>query len=196
MIRKIALGLALSTLTAASLAAVNPATLDKAKLTRAGLYMTATDANAHMLKHGAKTLFLDVRTRAEVSFLGMPLVADANVPYVEFNEWYAWDDAKKEFKLDMNSEFAAEVERRLTAKGLGKGDTVILMCRSGHRSSKAADLLTGLGYKNVYTMVDGYEGDKAADGARKGQRVVNGWRNADLPWSYGLDKAKMYKVSR
>jgi len=22
--------------------------------------------------------------------------------------------------------------------------------------------------------------------------VVNGWKNADLPWSYKLDKAKMY----
>ena len=29
-------------------------------------------------------------------------------------------------------------------------------------------------------------------GAKDGQRAVNGWKNADLPWTHILDKAKMY----
>ena len=35
---------------------------------------------------------------------------------------------------------------------------------------------------------------KAKAGEEKGQRTVNGWRNAGLPWTYKLDKMKMYKV--
>jgi hypothetical protein len=40
--------------------------------------------------------------------------------------------------------------------------------------------------------VDGYEGDKAKSGPNKGQRVVNGWKNNGLPWSYKLLATKMY----
>jgi hypothetical protein len=41
-------------------------------------------------------------------------------------------------------------------------------------------------------VVDGFEGDMAKDGPKAGQRVLNGWKNAGLPWSYQLDKSKMY----
>lgn len=57
---------------------------------------------------------------------------------------------------------------------------------------RAANLLSQLGYLNVYSVVDGFEGDVAATGPKQGQRVVNGWKNADLPWSYKLDKDRMY----
>lgn len=196
MVRKITFWLSLAVFSAEAAAAVDVQSLSKEKVTKSGLYLTAPDVSEHMQKHGNKTLFLDVRTRAEVNFLGMATLADANVPYSEINEWYAWNDKKKELKLEVNSDFASEVEKRLAAKGLSKSDTVILMCRSGQRSAKAADLLVELGYKNVYTVVDGYEGDKAKEGAHKGQRVVNGWKNAGLPWSYELDQAKMYRLGK
>jgi len=48
----------------------------------------------------------------------------------------------------------------------------------------------------VYSVVDGVEGDLAKDGPKAGQRVVNGWKNAGLPWSYTLEKKKMYKINR
>ena len=44
----------------------------------------------------------------------------------------------------------------------------------------------------MYSVAEGVEGDTAKDGAKAGQRVVNGWKNANLPWTYKLDKAKMY----
>jgi hypothetical protein len=56
----------------------------------------------------------------------------------------------------------------------------------------AANLLNLAGYSNVFTVTDGFEGDKAKQGPRKGERVVNGWKNANLPWSYKLDKKVMY----
>lgn len=166
--------------------------LDAKKQTKAGLYMHTKDAYKHTIENKDKTLFLDVRTKEEVQFLGMATVADANVPYMQNNDWFEWNDKGNNFKLVPNNSFAAEVERRLQAKGLTKNDTVIVMCRSGDRSSLAANILTDLGYKKVYSVVDGYEGDMAKDGPNKGRRMVNGWKNDGLPWSYDLDKAKMY----
>jgi hypothetical protein len=58
-------------------------------------------------------------------------------------------------------------------------------------SAEIATLLTQLGYSTVFSVVDGFEGDVAASGQKQGQRVVNGWKNADLPWSYKLDKDRM-----
>lgn len=155
------------------------------------LYLSASEA--YELATEEKVLFIDVRTRAEVNFLGMPTVADANIPYMELDPMYAWDEKKGVFKMDPNSGFVTEVEQRLQEKGLTRDSKVVLICRSGDRSAKAVDLLAKVGYKRVYSVVDGYEGDQAKDGPSKGQRVVNGWRNSNLPWSYELAKQKMYR---
>lgn len=162
------------------------------KRTKQALYLDAAEAHALKQQLGEKAYFVDVRTRGEVSYLGMPSMADAHIPYVEHPEDAPWDDKAGRFKLDVNSDFGPELVRRLTAKGLGKEDTIILMCRSGDRSARAANLLNELGYRKVYTVVDGFEGDLDKDGPKAGQRVVNGWKNAGLPWSYKLDKNKLY----
>jgi len=168
--------------------------LPKKKQTVLGLYLNPQQAYEIMQTNGAQTLFLDIRSRAEVNFLGTPTIADANVPYMELNDWYAWNAKSHGFKMEVNSEFADSVAARLTEKGLKKDSRIILMCRSGDRSAKAVDLLAKLGYRQVYSVTEGFEGDLANDGNQRGQRVVNGWKNAGLPWSYALDKNKMYKV--
>jgi rhodanese-related sulfurtransferase len=56
------------------------------------------------------------------------------------------------------------------------------MCRSGGRSAAAANALAKAGYTNVWSLVEGFEGDKDA----AGKRTANGWRNAGLPWDYKL----------
>ena len=86
----------------------------------------------------------------------------------------------------------AEFERRVKEKGLGKDATIIIICRSGDRTSKAQDRLAAAGYTKVYSIAEGFEGDTAKGGTQDGQRVVNGWKNAGLPWTYKLDKARMY----
>lgn len=85
-------------------------------------------------------------------------------------------------------DFVPEVNRRLRDKGLAKTDIVVLICRSGDRSSRGANRLAEDGFSRVYSVVDGFEGDTSSDG----RRTVNGWKNAGLPWSYRLDKARMY----
>lgn len=169
--------------------------LPKKKVTSLGLYMHPTDAMKYVQDNQEKVLFLDVRSREEVQFLGMPMLVDANIPYMQNSEWPEWNDTAKNFKMVPNSNFGAEVESRLTAKGLTKNDTVVLMCRSGDRSALAVNLLAKLGYTKVYSVTEGYEGDLAADGPKKGMRSVNGWKNDGLPWSYELDKKKIYSPS-
>lgn len=163
------------------------------KQTERGLYLTAKDA--YKLKsENPDVLFVDVRTRAEVTFLGMPQISDANIPYMMPGDWGNWDEKKKTFKLAPNSGFLLSMDELLKTKGASKETQIIVMCRSGSRSAKAVNLLTQSGYKNVYSVVDGFEGDKAKSGELIGQRVVNGWKNSGLPWSYKLDKDKMYDM--
>ena len=163
------------------------------KRTKLGLYLTPQQAY-DMKKANPKAVALfDVRTRAEAMYVGWPGDADALVPFVEHPELMTeWDDKRYMYKLEPNQDFVPELERRLKDMGLGKDATIILICRSGDRSSKAADRLQAAGYGKVYSVAEGVEGDTAKDGAKAGQRVVNGWKNANLPWTYKLDKAKMY----
>lgn len=172
--------------------AIDAASVPEIKRSQIGLYLTSAEAYEMALKEKDTILFVDVRTRAEVNFLGMPTVADVNIPYMELDNMYSWDEKKGVFKLEPNSGFVSEVQDRIQKKGLENNGKIIVMCRSGDRSAKAADLLAKAGYKNVYSVVDGYEGDVAKEGTHKGQRAVNGWRNANLPWSYSLTKDKMY----
>lgn len=172
--------------------ALDSSRVPEIKQSKAGLYLDAAEAYALKQQMGDRAYFVDVRTRAEVSYTGMAMVADAHIPYVEHPDDAPWDDKNRRFKLDVNNDFGPELARRLSARSLGKDDTLILMCRSGDRSARAANLLKELGYTKVYSVVDGFEGDLARDGAQAGQRVVNGWKNAKLPWSYQLDKEKLY----
>lgn len=185
---------ALLSLSLVSLAAADTGnSLPKKKQTQVGLYLTAKDA--YQLKSGkSDVLLVDVRTRAEIAFVGMPQISDANIPYAVPGDWDNWDEKKKTFKLEPNSGFLTSMEELVKAKGGNKETHIIVMCRSGSRSARAADLLSKNGYANVYTVVDGFEGDKAKSGDLKGQRVVNGWKNSGLPWSYKLDKEKMYDL--
>jgi rhodanese-related sulfurtransferase len=174
--------------------AFDAAAVPEPKRTKLGQYLSSQEAAKFMDQNASKALFLDVRTPAEVTFLGMPVQADANVPYMKEPDFPVWDSVNGTFKLELNPDFLSEVRRRLATKGLKPDDPIVLLCRSGDRSAAATNLLAQAGFKNVYSVVDGYEGDLAANGPNAGQRAVNGWKNAGLPWTYKLDKAKMYKM--
>ena len=166
--------------------------LAKKKTTPQGLYLSAIEAFEMVRANPKGVLFVDIRSRPEVAFLGMPTVAHANIPYLTMGFMDEWDDKKGNFRLVANNDFLARFETLVQANGMSKDSPVILMCRSGSRSSKAARVLYVAGYRNVYSVTEGYEGDKAKQGPLKGQRVVNGWKNSGLPWSYKLDPDKMY----
>jgi len=172
---------------------VDPGTLPSSKVSTLGLYLTAREA--YRLKQAdPSVLLVDIRSNAEVAFLGMPTVADANVPYMQLSETLEWDDKRSTLKLDSNPRFAQAIAGLIDERGYSRDRPLILICRSGKRSARAAGLLAELGYTRVYSIVDGYEGDPARSGPDEGQRVVNGWKNEGLPWSYTLDRAKVVRV--
>jgi rhodanese-related sulfurtransferase len=170
---------------------VDPATVPAPKQTISKNYLTAKEAAAMKQELGSKSLLIDVRTQAEIEYVGIADSVDANIPYMT-DDYSAWDDKKARYMMAPNSGFLTKMSDAAAKNGLDKNSPVIVICRSGDRSSRAADLLTNSGYTKVYSVVDGFEGDIAKDGDNKGKRAVNGWKNAGLPWSYNLVKNKMY----
>ena len=172
---------------------VDPAKVPEIKQSDLKLYLTAKEAHDMKAADG-KVLLIDVRTPEEIQYVGnADKMMDANIPYV-LNDISGYDEKLKHYKVTPNSDFVTAVNELVEKKGLGKDGAIILMCRSGDRSSKGASLLGKTGYTHVYSVVDGFEGDKAKDGDNKGKRTVNGWKNANLPWSYDMNKDKMYYI--
>ncbi|MEW6729662.1 MAG: rhodanese-like domain-containing protein [Pseudomonadota bacterium] len=172
---------------------VDPATVPDIKQSDLKLYLTAKEAH-DMKAADDKILLIDVRTPEELQYVGNAgKMMDANVPYI-LNDLSGYDEKFKHYKITPNSDFSTAINELVEKKGLTKDSAIILMCRSGDRSSKGASLLAKAGYTKVYSVVDGFEGDKAKDGESKGKRTVNGWKNANLPWTYDMDKDKMYYI--
>ena len=166
-------------------------TVPAAKRTLRGLYVSARDAYEMVQEDPAKVLFIDVRTRAELQFIGAPALIDANVPFMLQADPPQWDEATSSLKLVINPQFVDRIAYRMTSKGLPSDAPIVLICQAGVRAARAADMLTRAGFATVYVVIDGFEGDPVADGADRGMRLVNGWRNAGLPWSTRLDRSRM-----
>jgi len=182
----------LSTLAAASILLVPALTwaapedrqLPERKQTTLGLYVTAEQAYEMWKATPDKVTLIDVRTPEEYAFVGHPEMA-WNVPFAFVT--YQRKDGKTEYGPKMNTDFVAEVKQVA-----GPTDTVLLMCRSGDRSAKAVEMLATAGFKNVYTITDGFEGDKVKDpdSVFHGKRMRNGWKNS-APWVYDIDPEKI-----
>ena len=160
------------------------------KQTIENLYLTAKEAYALKQSYGNKALFIDVRTPEELIFVGSAGTMDINIPFNTL-DYAHWDDKHHGFRKVENQQFVDLVDKAIRDRSLSKDSSIILMCRSGSRSAKAANKLAAKGYRKVYTVIDGFEGDKQKKGKLKGKRVVNGWKNADLPWSYHLEKGQL-----
>ena len=155
--------------------ALDAASVPEDKRTTLGLYLSATEAASFMASNNKYALFLDIRDPHELQTTGMADSVDYNIPFNIINTG-KWDDKKSRFQFDVNPNFVKDVTARFKAKGLKGLDAIVLMCSSGIRAANAVNALAKAGYKNVYTVVDGY----------------NGWQDNDLKWSAKLDRSKMY----
>ena len=158
--------------------------LPKAKQTTLGLYLTAAQAYEKWKAAPDKVKVIDVRTPEEYAFIGHPEMA-WNIPFAFVT--YQRKNGKTEYGPKMNPDFVAEVK-----KIAGPADTLLLTCRSGDRSARAVDRLAAAGFNNVYTIIDGFEGDKVTDpeSVFYGKRMRNGWKNS-VPWVYDIDPEKI-----
>lgn len=114
-------------------------------------------------------VLVDVRTRAEWSFVGLPDLTSVGKEVVPI-EWTTFPDG------EMNQGFLEELRAHVPDDA-----TVLFMCRSGGRSAAAASTAAQAGYAHAYNVSDGFEGEHDS----RGHRAVNGWKNADLPWRQG-----------
>ncbi len=164
--------------------------------TKAGLYVNSVEAHQMITKpEGREIVLIDVRDGVEIKFTGYTKMTDIHVPWkiIDSNKW---DDKKQSYGGHRNANFSDELQTQLDKMGVSKKAHLIFMCRSGStRSAPAADIFFDKGYANVYTMVDGFEGGKAKDGTHNGARIVNGWKNAGLPWGWKLEKDIMYGIN-
>jgi rhodanese-related sulfurtransferase len=142
--------------------------LDRARSRAAGLpYAGAvTPQEAHeLIQHNPKVRLIDVRTNAERDWVGRVAIPDAQHGAVQ---WSTYPGGVP------NPEFVQQL-----ATIADKDDVLLFLCRSGVRSRHAAKLATENGYANSFDILEGFEGDKDAEGHRK---TVGGWCKAGLPW--------------
>lgn len=175
---------------AVAVSAFGEVKLPEKKKTSLGLYVNSQQAYAMWKASPDKVAIIDTRTPQEYNYVGHPTMAyniPSNFMTMEF------DAKKKTYKSAVNENFLADVQKRFK-----KNQTLLLMCRSGNRTAKAANLLAKAGYKKVYNIYDGFEGDKVKDEMSyfKGKRMVNGWKNSGNPWSYKGDAGLIYSPQK
>ncbi|MDP1735376.1 MAG: rhodanese-like domain-containing protein [Sulfuritalea sp.] len=122
-----------------------------------------TPAEAHeLLQLAPAARLVDVRTKAELDWVG-------RVPGAVEIEWQDYP-AKQ-----LNAHFVQILKHSVVTESL-----LIFLCRSGQRSSAAAKAATEAGFPDCYNILEGFEGNKDANGQRNRS---GGWRAAGLPWN-------------
>jgi rhodanese-related sulfurtransferase len=158
-----------------------------------------------MLNTVPDSYLIDVRTRAEYQFVGHPLKAYL-FPYRFFTTTFAKESDHHAYQLGPNNK--AFVEQ--IAKVFKKTDNLLVISRDGTRSALAAKALIDEDFKNVFDVVDGFEGPQFPafedDNRHKyyrqlakrnkiygyGHRRHYGWQWWGLPWTYEIDPKYVY----
>ena len=117
---------------------------------------------------------VDVRTKAEWSFVGLPELSELGIRPI-LAEWKSWP------AMAANPDFADQV---MAALGGARPGKLLFLCRSGARSQDAAKTLQALfeaegAPTRCFNVAEGFEGDLGHDGHRGG---LNGWKKRGLPW--------------
>jgi rhodanese-related sulfurtransferase len=158
-----------------------------------------------MLNTVPSTYLIDVRTRAEYQFVGHPLKAYL-FPYVFFTDNFAKEDDRYGYQLSAkNKSFVEQI-----SKVFEKTANLLIISRDGTRSALAAKELIHDGFKNVFDVVDGFEGadfptfednnrNKFYRQLAKRNKIYGfqhrrhyGWQWWGLPWTYEIDTKYIY----
>ena len=128
------------------------------KLSYAGALLPA---EAQALRESAGAVVVDVRSRAELDFVG-------RIPGSVEIEWKTWPG------MQPNPNFLQQLRQAVPTDA-----KVMFVCRSGGRSHDAAAAAKAAGYDAAFNVLEGFEGDRDSGGHRN---TVGGWRAAGLPW--------------
>lgn len=121
------------------------------------------------------SVLIDVRTRAEWAFVGLPDLSSIGKQPILL-EW-------QQFPTNLvDQDFAQRLKELLGQAGVEQSAELLFLCRSGGRSLMAARVMVGAGYTRCRNVAHGFEG--GLDPTRhRGQ--VDGWKARDLPWVQG-----------
>ncbi len=120
------------------------------------------------LKSDPLAQLVDVRTDAEWTYVGLvDLSAVGKGPALI--PWQIFPT------MQVNASFTDHLKQA----GLTPENKLYFLCRSGVRSVAAAQAAFGAGYKQVFNIVDGFEGGPDAE-AHRGKSA--GWKAEGLPW--------------
>ncbi|MEZ5851388.1 MAG: rhodanese-like domain-containing protein [Hyphomicrobiaceae bacterium] len=131
-----------------------------------------TRATWDRLKAEPATFLIDVRTRAEWSFVGTPDLSSIG-KQVLLVEWLTFPENRP------NPAFVAQLTATLEQMGADRDAGLYFICRSGARSLQAANAMAAAGYRNCHNVAEGFEGP--LDAARHRGRQ-SGWKADELPW--------------
>lgn len=127
------------------------------------------------LSSDPSAFLVDVRTRAEWAFVGIPdLESIGKTPI--FLEWQVFPE------MGVNEDFQATLQTALKESGAGQDAKLYMLCRSGVRSRSAAQAMTADGYDNCFNVATGFEGNLDETGKRG---RLAGWKADGLAWRQG-----------
>ena len=130
-----------------------------------------TPQQAHeLLEQDPAAVLVDIRSTMEFLFVGHPVGA-VHVAWIDEPDW------------TVNPDFVTEIRKLLLGGAActvdGPCAPVILICRSGKRSLEAGKALIEGGFKNVFHVDEGFEGERDEQHHRS---TLGGWRFHGLPW--------------
>ena len=132
--------------------------------------LTPTEAWS-MLVGNENAVLVDVRTRPEWLFVGVPDLSKVDKKPV-FLEWQIYPT------MDQNPGFVGCIKEL----EIGTDTPLLFLCRTGSRSRAAASVMTDQGFDQCYNISDGFEGCHDIDRHRG---KIDGWKNSGLPWLQG-----------
>ena len=127
------------------------------------------------IKSDPTAVLVDVRTRAEWNFVGLPDLSSVGKKPITV-EWQTFPAGQ------VDPQFEAGLTTALTAAGVGKDSEIFFICRSGGRSMAAATIMASMGFTRCRNVAEGFEGP--LDQLRHRGRI-GGWKAAGLPWLQG-----------
>lgn len=128
------------------------------------------------LEADPKAVLVDVRTRSEWTFVGLPnLTGLGREPVLV--EWQTFPDSCT------NAAFVEQLVAQLDQLGADRDTELFFICRSGVRSKLAAQAACQAGYQKCHNVAEGFEGPLDPDNRQRGR--MGGWKAAGLPWSQG-----------
>ena len=122
-----------------------------------------------------KSQLIDVRTRAEWTYVGLPDLGSIGKRPV-LVEWQTFPDQA------VDPRFIERLASEFKALGVEKDDELFFICRSGGRSLAAAKAMAELGYRACHNVAGGFEGPLDDDRHRGS---AGGWKATGLPWLQG-----------